>query len=424
MNIKTSWKLAVMLSLVALLSLAAIGVAYGANSAAASLCNFNWAYSNDDGAIGRPSGFSSGIDPDDNGNDPQSAQTPGASALRGFTDSASTAAGYTLSALTFNLNNAYPGYSPTIFFGLSNQWATPGYVQSIVIQNPYPDLLTVKLNGLALNQLIAAGAVSVGYLSVAVGDVPPGGPNDAYSLSLAIGVSQSIQSAPAMAINTLTLADGTVRSGYWQTLTGSHGNTPYTWSLASGSLPPGLTLDPVSGLISGSPRNAGTYTFSITMTDSTGDSVTAGFTIRIYLTSSGGSGGATLPTPSPTTPAASQTPAPDGGTAEIPPAGGTAEHTPTPAVTPQSTPAGALIEPTTPAAVTTGVPSAVTTTPLVTESTLTGNPQSPANAGGTPPVASSNWLLIAGIIIVVIVIIGIWWFEVLYRRRRKSEKKN
>lgn len=50
----------------------------------------------------------------------------------------------------------------------------------------------------------------------------------------------------------------------------SGGVAPYTWGLYFGSLPPGLTLDPITGLLSGTPTMAGTYRFQIRTTDTNG----------------------------------------------------------------------------------------------------------------------------------------------------------
>jgi hypothetical protein len=43
---------------------------------------------------------------------------------------------------------------------------------------------------------------------------------------------------------------------------------PYLFTLISGALPDGLTLDTAFGVISGVPLTAGTFTYTITMTDS------------------------------------------------------------------------------------------------------------------------------------------------------------
>ncbi|MEV6865808.1 protein kinase [Streptosporangium subroseum] len=45
------------------------------------------------------------------------------------------------------------------------------------------------------------------------------------------------------------------------------GVEPYAWSLASGSLPQGLTLNPSTGMLSGTPVKAGIYPFTVMVTD-------------------------------------------------------------------------------------------------------------------------------------------------------------
>jgi hypothetical protein len=65
-----------------------------------------------------------------------------------------------------------------------------------------------------------------------------------------------------------TPPSGTVGVAYSATITASGGTAPLTTSVASGSLPPGLTYSPANGVISGTPTAAGTYTFVLQLTDS------------------------------------------------------------------------------------------------------------------------------------------------------------
>ena len=63
---------------------------------------------------------------------------------------------------------------------------------------------------------------------------------------------------PALTITAPTLAPGTVNSPYTSSpYTASGGTGPYTFSIASGSLPAGLTLNSASGVLSGTPTTAG-----------------------------------------------------------------------------------------------------------------------------------------------------------------------
>jgi hypothetical protein len=77
----------------------------------------------------------------------------------------------------------------------------------------------------------------------------------------------SIVVAPALAITTTTLPDGTVNAPYSATLTSTGGTGTITWSVSVGTLPAGLTLNSSTGVISGTPTTTGTVNFSIKATD-------------------------------------------------------------------------------------------------------------------------------------------------------------
>ncbi|HEY0660566.1 MAG TPA: putative Ig domain-containing protein [Lysobacter sp.] len=73
--------------------------------------------------------------------------------------------------------------------------------------------------------------------------------------------------APTITIAPATMPDGTVGTAYSQTITGSGGVAPYTFTVTAGALPAGLALAS-SGSLSGTPTASGTFNFSVTATDS------------------------------------------------------------------------------------------------------------------------------------------------------------
>jgi uncharacterized repeat protein (TIGR02543 family) len=78
----------------------------------------------------------------------------------------------------------------------------------------------------------------------------------------------SVQSAGPLTITTDSLPDGTVDTGYGsQALAATGGIGDYTWAITSGDLPGGLTLEGSTGTISGTPHAAGTFRFTVQVTD-------------------------------------------------------------------------------------------------------------------------------------------------------------
>ncbi|WP_449396272.1 putative Ig domain-containing protein [Devosia riboflavina] len=67
-----------------------------------------------------------------------------------------------------------------------------------------------------------------------------------------------------------SLADGQVGLVYNGSAASTGGTSPLSYSVTQGSLPPGLTLNTASGALEGTPERAGTYLFTITVTDGDG----------------------------------------------------------------------------------------------------------------------------------------------------------
>jgi hypothetical protein len=63
------------------------------------------------------------------------------------------------------------------------------------------------------------------------------------------------------------LPNGICYVPYQETITATGGAAPYTFSVTAGALPPGLSMNPSTGVIRGTPT-AGGSTFTITATDS------------------------------------------------------------------------------------------------------------------------------------------------------------
>jgi len=93
----------------------------------------------------------------------------------------------------------------------------------------------------------------------------------------------------SLQVTTTALPDGVVGSAYNKTLTETGGTTgggqPFTWTVISGALPPGIALglapDAVSGALTGTPTVPGNYNFTVQVTDSIGDFGTQTLAMRV-----------------------------------------------------------------------------------------------------------------------------------------------
>jgi inhibitor of cysteine peptidase len=87
----------------------------------------------------------------------------------------------------------------------------------------------------------------------------------------------------ALSITTTALPSATVGTGYAQGVEKSGGQTPYTWSVSSG-LPSGLNINSSTGAIYGTPNASGTFSFTVTVRDSSSPQQTYSKVLSLTVT--------------------------------------------------------------------------------------------------------------------------------------------
>jgi hypothetical protein len=131
--------------------------------------------------------------------------------------------------------------------------------------------LDIYLNGVLDSSYAGLTAPPVSYSASASGTV--------YAVLSAqrAGLTswQSMQCAPfAYAAIVITVTgdapDSATGADYSYTYAVSGGTGPYTWSVIAGALPPGLSLDPATGELHGTPADGGSYTWTVRALDSLG----------------------------------------------------------------------------------------------------------------------------------------------------------
>ena len=114
------------------------------------------------------------------------------------------------------------------------------------------------------------------FVEVADATSPPSSPQQGFIIT----VTQT-----PITFLTTTLPDATEDTSYSQKVNVTGGTSPYTWSIVSGSLPDGLTLKTTTGVISGTPDDdtTGSYSFSIRVTDSSTSTLSAQHSFSLFV---------------------------------------------------------------------------------------------------------------------------------------------
>jgi uncharacterized protein (TIGR03437 family) len=133
-----------------------------------------------------------------------------------------------------------------------------------------PEGLTLATDGRLTGTPQHAGEYTLGLLVRDAGGVAQ---NQAISISVLPGAG--------LRITTQSLPGGAAGTPYSQTLRAAGGTPPYNWVVQSGTLPNGLNLNPLSGLLSGTPTLQTNNFFLVRVADSAGASAIAYYGISI-----------------------------------------------------------------------------------------------------------------------------------------------
>ncbi|WP_405021653.1 putative Ig domain-containing protein (plasmid) [Kitasatospora sp. NBC_00070] len=91
----------------------------------------------------------------------------------------------------------------------------------------------------------------------------------------------TVVTSGALAISTSALPDAQVDVPYSAAVAAGGGTPPYTWSITAAALPPGLSLDPATGDVTGTPSAPGSTALTFQVTDTDGQSASRTVTIVV-----------------------------------------------------------------------------------------------------------------------------------------------
>jgi len=135
--------------------------------------------------------------------------------------------------------------------------------------------------GLSLNAStgeISGTPTAYGLVSFTAQAVDSWTPANSATQALSINVAPEV-----VTITTTSLPTVLVGTAYSQTLEAAGGLAPYTWSIAAGQLPVGMSLDAATGTVSGTPTTGGDFAFTVMASDSwtPADTATKDLTISV-----------------------------------------------------------------------------------------------------------------------------------------------
>lgn len=191
--------------------------------------------------------------------------------LAGVFASVAAAGGYTDASYITPIGKVGVPYSHRV------EWkpgtGCPPYTYAVV-GGEFPPGLTLSSSG-----YITGTPTKAGTYSFYIRQTDQCGPEGEGNAPFVITIQPGAPPQPPLVLATTSLAPAEAGSAYSATLSSSGGSS-YTYSLASGVLPSGLTLS-ANGVISGTPTAAGTFTFTISVTDQSGRKADRQLTLEV-----------------------------------------------------------------------------------------------------------------------------------------------
>jgi Putative Ig domain/Galactose oxidase, central domain/Kelch motif len=129
--------------------------------------------------------------------------------------------------------------------------------------------------------MITGRELPTATLLPAIGNVLLSGGDDGVNVLASTEIYYNPVAQGPVVITTASVPNAFISQPYVQLLLEQNRSGPIIWSLASGALPPGITLG-TNGILSGTPTTVGSFNFTVQVTDGI-STATASFTINVSL---------------------------------------------------------------------------------------------------------------------------------------------